>query len=149
MEKYQDLKHRISGIDKRLQDSLRAAQGISGLGGQRLTEWADTCAGIRRQLSEETIRVAVVGAIKSGKSTFTNALLGGDYLKRGAGVVTSIITRIRVGDTLNARLRFKSWDEVNAAMVLLEDAEFAYHAAYERWQESQAREARLILELGY
>ena len=41
------------------------------------------------------------------------------------------------------------WDEVNAAMVLLEDAEFAYHAAYERWQESQAREARLILELGY
>jgi len=37
------------------------------------------------QLTEETIRVAVVGPIKSGKSTFLNALLRGDYLKRGAG----------------------------------------------------------------
>ena len=26
------------------------------------------------------------GPIKSGKSTFINALFGGDYLKRGAGV---------------------------------------------------------------
>ena len=133
MEIYQDFKNRIGAIERRLQESLTAAQSVSGLGGQRLTEWAQTCTGIRRQLSEETIRVAVVGAIKSGKSTFANALLGGDYLKRGAGVVTSIITRIRPGDTLSARLRFKSWDEVNAdmrgAMVLLPSLDVAAESA--------------------
>ena len=66
------------------------------------------------QLSEEIIRVAVVGPIKSGKSTFTNSVLKGDYLKRGAGVVTSIVTRVRRGKILVAKLFFKSWDEVNA-----------------------------------
>jgi hypothetical protein len=55
-----------------------------------------------------------VGTIKSGKSTFINSLFKGDYLKRGAGVVTSIITRVRSGKQLNAKLLFKSWDEVNS-----------------------------------
>ncbi|BBO74048.1 hypothetical protein DSCW_14650 [Desulfosarcina widdelii] len=59
------------------------------------------------------MRVAVVGAIKSGKSTFVNTLFGGDYLKRGAGVVTSIVTRVRIGSGLRAILYLKSWDEVN------------------------------------
>jgi hypothetical protein len=43
-------------------------------------------------------------------------MLKGDYLKRGAGVVTSIVTRVRSGDRLSAHLYFKSWDEVNAEM---------------------------------
>jgi len=60
--------------------------------------------------------VAVVGPIKSGKSTFLNSILKGDYLKRGAGLVTSIVTRVRSGDRLSAHLYFKSWDEVNAEM---------------------------------
>ena len=75
-----------------------------------------------KQMSEEIVRVAVVGAIKSGKSTFINSLLSRDYLKRGAGVVTSIVTRIRSAKCLKAKLYFKSWDEVNSdikqAMVL-------------------------------
>lgn len=62
------------------------------------------------------MRVGVVGAIKSGKSTFLNALLGGEYLKRGAGVVTSIVTRIREGRHPVARLVFKSWSDVNQEM---------------------------------
>jgi hypothetical protein len=59
------------------------------------------------------IRVAVVGPIKSGKSTFINSMIGKDYLKRGAGVVTSIVTRIGHGRDLCARLFFKSWDDIN------------------------------------
>jgi GTPase SAR1 family protein len=67
-------------------------------------------------MAEDMMRVAVVGPIKSGKSTFLNSMLKGDYLKRGAGVVTSIVTRVRSGDRLSAHLYFKSWDEVNAEM---------------------------------
>jgi GTPase SAR1 family protein len=78
------------------------------------TDWQKTCSNIYKQMSDQIIRVAVVGTIKSGKSTFINALFKGDYLKRGAGVVTSIITRVRSGKQLNAKLLFKSWDEVNS-----------------------------------
>ncbi|RLC10893.1 MAG: hypothetical protein DRH43_05365, partial [Deltaproteobacteria bacterium] len=55
--------------------------GLSSLEG-----WKSTTTRIERQLGEETIRIAVVGSIKSGKSTLVNAIFGGDYLKRGAGV---------------------------------------------------------------
>jgi len=54
--------------------------------------------------------------MKSGKSTFINALFKKDYLKRGAGVVTSIVTRVRCGQSLLAKLYFKSWQEVNMDM---------------------------------
>jgi GTPase SAR1 family protein len=79
-------------------------------------EWETICQAIKKQLDEEIIRVAVVGAIKSGKSTFVNSLFKADYLNRGAGVVTSIVTRIRQGPYLKAKLYFKSWDEVNEEM---------------------------------
>ena len=39
--------------------------------------WEDMCHRIGKQISEEILRVAVVGPIKSGKSTFVNALLSG------------------------------------------------------------------------
>ncbi len=77
---------------------------------------------------EHVVRIAVVGAIKSGKSTLVNAMLRDDYLKRGAGVVTSIVTRVRRGEKLKAKLFFKSWDEVNddikAALVLFPSDEW-------------------------
>lgn len=77
---------------------------------------------------EHVVRIAVVGAIKSGKSTLVNALLRNDYLKRGAGVVTSIVTRVRWGETLKAKLFFKSWDEINddieSALVLFPSGEW-------------------------
>ncbi len=81
-------------------------------------DWSRSCQTLKRQLSEETLRIAVVGAIKSGKKLlFLNALIGSDYLKRGAGVVTSIVTRIRGGRHPKARLKFKSWSEVNREIV--------------------------------
>lgn len=101
---------------------LAAAHKISGLSGTVRNDWEKACDHISR-MSGEMVRVAVVGSIKSGKSTFINALLKGDYLRRGAGVVTSIVTRVRKGPGLKATLYFKSWDEIHAdlehAMVLL------------------------------
>lgn len=64
----------------------------------------------------DKLKIAVVGVIKSGKSTFVNAFLGKEFVKRGAGVVTSITTRIQKGKKNQALIRLKSWDEINAAL---------------------------------
>lgn len=93
------------------------AKNISGVSDHPFEEWKKTCHSIQRQIAEDILRIAVVGSIKSGKSTFVNALLGDDYLKRGAGVVTSIVTRIRRGQNLKATLFVKSWEEINREMT--------------------------------
>ncbi len=113
MPVYETLKHQLAGISDDTVRLLDAAERIPELHGEGLSRWKTTCQTISEQLSEETMRVAVVGAIKSGKSTFVNTLFSGDYLKRGAGVVTSIVTRVRTGRRLRAILYLKNWDEVN------------------------------------
>ncbi len=99
-----------------MQGLFATAKSIPGMSEYSFGDWENACEGLPRQLGEEVIRVAVVGPIKSGKSTFLNAILRGDFLKRGAGVVTSIVTRVRPGEQLNATLYFKNWQEVNADM---------------------------------
>jgi len=114
MDTYQELKEALLDTLNDLDSLLSQGSGIPGMTDIIFGQWEATSGSIRRQLSEEMIRVAVVGSIKSGKSTFVNALIEGDYLKRGAGVITSIVTKIRRGNKLLAKLYFKSWDEVNA-----------------------------------
>ncbi|MCP3951061.1 MAG: dynamin family protein, partial [Desulfobacterales bacterium] len=111
---YTELKQQLLDINASLVSILENIQAQAGMDTGRFDAWREACSDIHQQLSEEVIRVAVVGAIKSGKSTFTNALFGGDFLKRGAGVVTSIVTRIKRGRELKAILYFKDWDEINA-----------------------------------
>jgi hypothetical protein len=43
-------------------------------------------------------------------------VLKGDHLKRGAGIITCIVTKIRKGETNRALLHFKSWDHINAEL---------------------------------
>ncbi len=122
MNTYNILKDELLKINHDITSLFSNAKSIPGMSGYSFGDWENTCSGINKQISEEKIRVAVVGPIKSGKSTFLNALFKGDYLKRGAGVITSIVTRIHSGDCLKAKLVFKSWEEVNLdiehAMVL-------------------------------
>ncbi|MBN2178805.1 MAG: dynamin family protein [Deltaproteobacteria bacterium] len=92
------------------------ARTIPGMSKFPFDGWEKVGHSIEEQIHDDILRVAVVGAIKSGKSTFVNSLLGGDYLKRGAGVVTSIVTRIRKSSQLTASLDFKTWDDVNTDM---------------------------------
>ncbi|MBI5441389.1 MAG: dynamin family protein [Deltaproteobacteria bacterium] len=61
----------------------------------------------------ERLRAAVAGTVKSGKSTLVNALIGRDFLKRGAGIVTSLVTRVRPGAELKAAMGLKGWADVN------------------------------------
>ena len=94
--------------------------------------------------------MAVVGPIKSGKSTFVNSLFRGDYLKRGAGVVTSIVTRMSKGEALQAELWFKSYDEVNAdmaqAMALLPSLNPSGSEGFDIRQDPARRELRAALD---
>ncbi len=113
MDSYTQLKSEIVAVTRQAHRLVSADHAPPGLAAGVFNDWRRICDSIRRQLDEETVRVAVVGAIKSGKSTFINALFGEDYLKRGAGVITSIVTRVRRGPVLQASLHFKSWDEVN------------------------------------
>ena len=124
---------------------LTTAQGIPGLSGTIREDWNKTCHHISGSISEDRVRVAVVGSIKSGKSTFINAFLKGDYLKRGAGVVTSIVTRVRKGQGLKATLYFKSWEEIHSdlehAMVLLPSMPVASEAASFDFRQASCRSA--------
>lgn len=116
MDAYNYLKEEILKINQDILSLISKAKSTPGMAETSFGDWEKTCRGLPVQMAEDIMRVAVVGTIKSGKSTFLNSLLKGDYLKRGAGVVTSIVTRVRSGDRLNAHLYFKSWDEVNAEM---------------------------------
>lgn len=114
MNLYSNLKEELLQLNQEILALLNSANKIPGMSDISFSNWEKTCRDIYRQISEDILRVAVVGAIKSGKSTFVNSLLHGDYLKRGAGVVTSIVTKIRKGEKLRASLYLKSWDEVNS-----------------------------------
>jgi GTPase SAR1 family protein len=116
MDSYSTLKDEILNINHDVSLMFSTARSIPGMADYRFGEWEKTCQHLPRQLAEDTIRVAIVGPIKSGKSTFLNSIFKGEYVKRGAGVITSIVTRVRRGDHLRAKLFFKSWDEVNTEM---------------------------------
>lgn len=85
--------------------------------------WLEHLDLVRSALQESLVRIAVAGSVKSGKSTLINALLAEDLLKRGAGIITSFITRIRSNDVRGGWIEFKSWDEIhqeiNGAVAML------------------------------
>ena len=146
---YNQFKIRLTEINQTLFKLVEKTKAIPSMSELRFKQWENTLSGIDRQLAEELVRVAVIGAIKSGKSTFTNSLFHGDYLKRGAGVVTSIVTRIRTGEHLQARLIMKNHDEINTeirqALVLFPDTQwqsdngqFDIHNEQDRQTLSQA-----------
>lgn len=81
-----------------------------------LAAYRENCRQIPLHIQSGLIKIAVVGVIKSGKSTFINSLAGKELVKRGAGVVTSITTRIRKGKKNEAALTLKSWDDINGAI---------------------------------
>ncbi len=82
-------------------------------------KWENSCLDILKHVEKGLIKVAVTGAVKSGKSTFVNSIFHADFLKRGSGVLTSVVTKIRKHDKLKAKLEIRSWDEIN---LKIEDA---------------------------
>jgi GTPase SAR1 family protein len=111
---YNKIRKDLFQINSDISTLISKAKSIQASADNLIADWEKSCKNLRKRLGEDIIRIAVVGPIKSGKSTFLNALFNGDYLKRGAGVVTSIVTRIQSGKHLKAKLYFKSWGEVNS-----------------------------------
>lgn len=116
MDSYHVLKNQLVQVKQDIAQLISTAKSIPGISDGRFEAWEKVCESFEAEISKDLIRVAVVGAIKSGKSTFVNSLYKKDHLKRGAGVVTSIVTRIRTGRRLCAKLFFKSWMEVNSEL---------------------------------
>jgi GTPase SAR1 family protein/BMFP domain-containing protein YqiC len=149
MDTYSTLKDEILTVNQDVLKLFSTAKSIPGMADYTFGEWEKNCESLPGQLAENTIRVAIVGTIKSGKSTFLNSIFKGEYVKRGAGVITSIVTRVRNAERLRAKLFFKSWDEVNAEMEqalvlfpsaswLAEDGRFDIRQKKEREQLQQA-----------
>lgn len=58
-----------------------------------------------------------LGTIKSGKSTFLSALVGGDILPRGSGVKTFNLSRLFHSGTPSASIAFKSKNQLAAMLA--------------------------------
>jgi GTPase SAR1 family protein len=129
MNTFESAKSHLLQVNREFSSIFDTAKSIPGINTFPFDSREKTGRTVEEQINENILSVAVVGTIKSGKSTFINALLEGDYLKRGAGVVTSIVTRIRKGPVLQANLIFKTWEDVNSdieqAMVLFPSLEYA------------------------
>ncbi len=150
MDRYSDFKNELMQIRTDVAGLLDNASTLPGADRHSFDNWKKTCSDIGQQIAENMVRIAVVGAIKSGKSTFVNSLLRGDYLKRGAGVVTSMVTRIRSSEASSAKLWFKSWDDVNAdmkaALILFPDSEWrSSHEQFDIRNDSEREELEKAL----
>ena len=134
MDLYHKNREAILKINEETAGLIQRVESVLGHSAAVFEQWKKSSADVAQNLIDHIMRIAVVGAIKSGKSTLVNALLQDDYLKRGAGVVTSIVTRIRRGNQLRARLYLKSWDQINAE---IEQALVLFPA--EQWQRDDQR----------
>ena len=117
MKTFDSMKKDLFHINKKSKTLFNAAGELPGISSLPFDEWGKMSGFIEAQVDEDILRIAVVGAIKLGKSTFVNAFLGGDYLKRGPGIVTSIVTKTRRGPALKAILAFKTWNYINKVKI--------------------------------
>ena len=67
------MKQELLELNQDVSVLLQNAKKVPGVSDNSFANWEKTVGDIHRQISEETVRAAVVGAIKSGKSTFINA----------------------------------------------------------------------------
>jgi len=127
MKAYSHLKRKIRQRMEILEETLRELEELGALEGEAGRRWRTHLAGVGRSIEDFVLRVAVVGSVKSGKSTLINALVGSDLLRRGAGIVTSFVTRIRTSDRLGGWVEIKPWsqiiEELNDSARMLPDFE--------------------------
>lgn len=111
-----DVRSILSNCVTGIKSLLGELSAVVPLGPAQADNWQVILANLEHKATVGRFRVAVVGTVKSGKSTLINALLGRDILKRGAGIVTAMITRIEPGEPPQAILDFKKWEEVNGEL---------------------------------
>ncbi|MFH1075489.1 MAG: dynamin family protein [Pseudomonadota bacterium] len=113
LTKFESLRKETLALAERINECVSRFQSVHRGSNETFRLWENIVSQVLRQLNDDIIRVAVVGTVKSGKSTFVNSFLGGDFLKRGAGIITSIITRVRPNGNTSAKLLLKTWNHIN------------------------------------
>ncbi|MBF0508769.1 MAG: dynamin family protein [Deltaproteobacteria bacterium] len=107
----------MMGLGEELQGMVRVFPIVYGQKPDQVHTWEKMLLSFMDHIKGKIFRVAVIGSVKAGKSTFINSLLGADYLKRGAGIITSAITRVLAGPEPSARIVFKSLEEINKEII--------------------------------
>src|SRR5574344_2964350 len=79
------------------------------------------------QNENRKLKIGIVGAMKSGKSSFLNALLfgGKDYLPKAATPMTAALTKISYSDKPKAIVHFykkKDWDTIEKQAYMYDEA---------------------------
>ena len=82
---------------------------------------ADFLTEVLAKLPTEDFFLAILGLFKRGKSTLINAMLGAPILPTGVIPVTSVITRIRYGNKLTAKISFGDKPEKEVAIEALSE----------------------------
>ena len=113
MSEYPQLKLDLEHWLDRLHQTINQLADGRFFDPEQISRWREHLSYARGSLRDVPLRIAVVGAVKSGKSTLINALLARDLLKRGAGITTAFITRIITNDRWGGWVEFKAWPQVN------------------------------------
>ena len=116
MNEYLHLKRQISTRIEVLRDIVDTLRRWDIVDEQTLGVWQGQLEAVRDVCEQSALRIAVVGPVKSGKSTLINALIGRDLLKRGAGIITSFVTRVINNEFPHARIELKSFDEITSEL---------------------------------
>lgn len=123
MSEYLQFKSKIEQRVVTIEEAIRELEKIKLVETSAASRWRDHLTQVKGSLQDSLLRVAVVGSVKSGKSTLINALAGKDLLKRGAGIITAFITRILTNGDVGGWVELKPWsqisDEMNTAIRML------------------------------
>lgn len=103
------LQRRVETLEEIIHDMEKAGLAESAT----VSRWRMHLEQAGHSLEDSILRIAVVGSVKSGKSTLINALVGRDLLKRGAGIITAFITRLRSGDAPGGWVELKPWSQIH------------------------------------
>lgn len=123
MNEYLQFKRRIQQRVETLEALIGRLESREAIEKDLTSRWRDQLNLVQAALQDNVVRVAVVGSVKSGKSTLINTLLGRDLLRRGAGITTAFITRIRTDGEIGGWVELKPWaqilDELNTTVRAL------------------------------
>lgn len=112
MKEYNQFKRKIQQRVEILEETLQELESRELLDPGGSARWREHLGRVHASLEDSLLRVAVVGSVKSGKSTLINALAGKDFLRRGAGIITSFITRVQTNDTPGGWVELKGWPQI-------------------------------------
>lgn len=73
-----------------------------------LTEKGCCFSQLQKQLKNDTFKIQIVGTVKNGKSSFTNALLGENILPISDIPCTAVVSEVKFGDDKKAVVHFCS-----------------------------------------